>query len=215
MLPALALLPLPGSRATPVSPCESVAVLRRNTLVVTASAAYGPHGRCDMRIRDGAGSRTVRIPRRQDESYETDSPKLRPVLTVARNVRGWRYLCVTVPIESGVYGYRRLTVYGPFAAGRGAEVRAIGTVEFSDFGSWYATPRGTLVTWDADRTLGAHYAPHPFVVQRFVLGERMRKLSPVSTRRSYEPNEDDRVPQAKDPLRELGLVWKWWGVRSG
>lgn len=129
-------------------------------------------------------------------------------------------LDVTMAIESGVYGYRRMKSFriNPMQSGL---VEPIGEeIEFSDFGSWRRIDPKTIEFWEADWSEEiAHQAPHRYMLTRLNLsGTKNAVVSRQTTKKRYRVDADSywhsgqiEIEPSQDPLREMGSSWTWWG----
>lgn len=156
-----------------------------------------------------------------DDAWLTHDLHEKPaaLLTTRGNLKG-AVLDVTVSIESGVYGYRRVCTYLVDPLGDQILKLFGKPIEFSDFGSWRRISPDTLEFWEADWSEEiAHQASHRYVLSRLkqsykgntiVTGHRTKLRYRVDLD-SHLYNAKPELPLNEDPLRELGSRWTWWG----
>ena len=91
-----------------------------------------------------------------------------------------------------------------------------GLTEFTDRGAFYLQ-RNKLYVWDYGAEDGyAHQAPQRYWLKTFIIqGDRLVEIHARVTHHRYSIIEEypaqTNYPAAKDPLREFGLRWRWWG----
>ena len=91
--------------------------------------------------------------------------------------------------------------------------------EFSDFGSWYQVDENTIVYWDMVlKDDESHEESHQYQITwvEFTATESRIKRA-ITTKKKYDPgwgangNRPLKIDELDDPLREVGLRWRWWG----
>lgn len=180
----------------------------------------GGNGSVVLTVTDGAEVKREAIPLPSDSWPELDAPERPAALFSAGSNKEEAILDLTLSIESGVYGYRRVLSY-LVTPRKGRLLTPIGEpFEFSDFGSWRRISSREIEFWDMVWNEDeAHQAPHRYSLTRILQSASGNKtVSVVKTKDSYEFSWDSTsnskanpVPTEKDPLRELGTAWTWWG----
>ncbi len=179
----------------------------------------GGNGSTEVVVKDGKNIRKEAVPLASDSWPELDAP-VRPAALLTPGTKTTEaVLDLTLSIESGVYGYRRVQTYKVSPRDKKLLNPVGKPVEFSDFGSWRRVDLKTIEYWDAisDDSV-AHHAPHRYRLTRVTQGASENKvLLTEKTRKSYLATWESSltapisIPSKDDPLRELGSAWTWWG----
>ncbi len=184
------------------------------------SVTYGRPGVCSLRMEGlTSGNSCLLVPIPPNTWMNSDSAAIWPVAKFSRGQKSdCPLLSLTLSLESGVYGYKKVLLYRVNCRNfRRISLSAVGEFEFSDFGSWTMVGNASILTWDADLSDGPHQGPHPYVFRWLAIGKSVRQVSKKRSMKSYNPGWDANgarpisILTRNDPLRELGLRWKWWG----
>ncbi len=179
----------------------------------------GGNGSMEVVVTDNRNVRKEAVPLASDSWPDLDAP-VRPAALLTPGTKTTEaVLDITLSIESGVYGYRRVQTYKVSPRDKKLLNPVGKPVEFSDFGSWRRVDPQTIEYWDAiwDDS-EAHHAPHRYGLTRVSQSASGHKvLLTEKTRKSYlftwesSLTAPTSVPSKDDPLRELGSAWTWWG----
>lgn len=182
-------------------------------------SASGRRGSIIVSVKDGKKFRKETVPLASNSWPELHVPQRPPALLTPGIKEAEAVLDLTLSVESGAYGYKRVVTYSltPLAK---KLLNPIGRpFEFSDHGSWRRLNHHTIEYWDSiwDETL-SHQAPHPYKLTRISQGTTVNKILSVrqTTRKYNFIWYSDQKAQSSffikgDPLRELGSKWTWWG----
>lgn len=168
-----------------------------------------------VELRRGTRRLNLEIPRRKDDIQNLYVTYFQPAVVVHPIKDGNLVLALTEDVQSGVFGYKRARFFR--VAWKKKTLKELGSLEYSDFGSWCFVGRGRIRWWDAYWSVGPHQGSHRYKVCECGLWPKLHPISVGYTKRSYNPDYqveggDPRHVSAKnDPLREFGLRWKWWG----
>jgi hypothetical protein len=118
--------------------------------------------------------------------------------------------------ESGVYGIQSSIIYALHHDRWELLTVKPSLTEFTDRGAFYLQGN-KLYVWDyaADDNY-AHQAPQRYWLKTFIIkSDRLIKTPTHMTHHRYSIVEEypapTNYPAEKDPLREFGLRWRWWG----
>ncbi len=146
----------------------------------------------------------------------------RPAAMLSPDTRAGRaVLDLTLCVESGVYGYRRVISYLIQVSKNNLLVPLGQPFEFSDFGSWRRLGPRRVEYWDADfQEPLAHRAPHHYKLVEIIQATAgNRVLSSRKTKKTYncswesDPNlRESNIRRDSDPLQEFKSQWIWWGL---
>ncbi|MEO7718692.1 MAG: hypothetical protein ABIY70_21045 [Capsulimonas sp.] len=118
--------------------------------------------------------------------------------------------------ESGVYGIQSPIIYALHHNRWELLTVKPSLTEFTDRGSFYLSGN-KLYVWDyAADDRYAHQAPQRYWLKTFLIKrDRLVKMHTLTTSHRYSIIEEyplpANYPAEKDPLREFGLRWRWWG----
>ena len=180
------------------------------------------HGtdRCQLlRISRGEVVQRAKVPVPKNCHLMTDNSAVRPIaILTGRSRSSLPILCLTLQEESGVYGYRKVLVLRVDCSGpRMLEPLSLGSFEFSDFGSWTLASKTLIMTWDADLSTGPHHGRHLYIFRWLSIRKGLPIKQTLHSKWTYNPdwqsdgNRPLIIQKGNDPLRELGMQWRWWG----
>lgn len=212
------------SLALTFAPVQSTQVNLADDLAVSAvwhaGSFPGSSGKVELIVKDGTKFRREKIDLPRDSWPEQDAPQ-RPTASLSRSVnKEEAILDLTLAIESGVYGYRRVRSYRVTPRKARLLTRVGEPIEISDLGSWRRISERKIEFWDAIlKNDEAHHAPHYYRLTQLLQSPSKNSITcVVKTKKRYAFNwfsessaKATRVPADKDPLRELGTAWTWWG----